>query len=516
MQKTLLSLLFFFTGFISFSQSLSPASKLAVNTISSLLPRMHMNEQYTQPIAIDDFAKNRKEWEAYNETHSAAIAEWNKIPKTEYQLPEVQAIRKPLAERIAFFQKWTAQLKATQKIINDNPPPVTNAVLSETSKKKLPEIALLLSTIEVRKEFGGVITPAQQVAAAEWLLKMRGNYTKAVGLLNSLQPIERPHPDAMQQEEKVLEIQALFLNVQNQLKAIGTAQTNSGIRKMWAQDTEKYKDAVLIFADVLGIDLPQNTTNSHTLFELKPENFDKTMKDLDELAGLMSGTYKDLVDNFTFAFPTLDNSPCVYRMVSVYRKALLPAVVQLSAKRFMFNAMAGAPRIEDLEKGEGWMDVSMSAAESKKKLAEVKSWFLPVLKKAGMSEKEAGLDQLDTIYKAFWKKAEELAPRWTFPTDANAAGDARAKTLFTNELKAAYPGVQIIKLGFAWDAKWTVYLDAKNQPKHRTIGTTALIKIPGDKFYTAWQLLFNEDYVGGGKFSGGSIQWLKWRWQENK
>lgn len=505
-------------AFSSFSQSLSPEARLAVNTISSLLPRMYINEQYTQPIGIEEFAKVREARDAYVEDHNAAVAAWNKIPKSEYSHPDVQAVRKPLADRIAFLQKWTDQLKATQKIIIENPVPVSNsnAILSETSKQKLAKIGPLLSTIEIKKEYAGVLMPAQYVSAAEWFLKMKGNYLEATGLLASLQKIERPHPDAMKEEEKLLEIQAIYLNVQKQLKAVGTSQTNSGIRKMWGDDTEKYKESVLRFADVLGIDLPQNTTNSHTLYELSPDNYDKVMKDLEELSVLMSGNYKDLVDNFTFAFPTLGNSPCVYRMVSVNRKALIPEVVKLSAKRFMDNAMHGAPSIEDLEKTEGWMDGSFTKAESKKRLAEVKSRFMPVLKKSGISETDAGLDQLDTVYNAYWRKAEELAPKWTFPSDADAAGDARAKTLFTNNIKSAYPGVQIIKLGFAYDAKWTIYIDERNQPRHRTIGTTALIKIPGEKFYTAWQLLFNEDYVGGGKFSGGSIQWLKWRWQGNK
>lgn len=392
----------------------------------------------------------------------------------------------------------------------------SNTPLSETSKEKLMQIGPLLATIEVKKEYAGVLMPAQYVPAAEWLLKMKGNYIKATGLLASLQRIERPHPDAMKEEEKLLAIQAVYLNVEKQLKAVGTSQTNSGIRKMWADDTEKYKDAVLTFADVLGIDMPQNTSNSWTLFELSPDNYDKTLKDLESLAVLMSGNYKDLVDNFTHFFPTLGNSPCVYRMVSVNRKALIPEVVKLSATRFLANAMHGAPSIEDLEKQEGWMDGSFTPSESKKKLTEIKSRFTPVLKKSGITETEAGLDQLDTVYNGYWRKAEELAPKWTFPSDADATGDARAKTLFTNNIKSAYPGVQIIKLGFAYDAKWTIYLDAYNKPKHRTIGTTALIKIPGEKYFTAWQLLFNEDYVGGGKFSGGSIEWLKWRWQSGK
>lgn len=518
MKKIILLPLCMLLALYTFSQAISPETRLAVNTISNLIPRMYINEQYTQPIGIEDFSKVRQAWDAYVEDYNAAVGAWNKIPKSEYSHPDVQAVRKSLADRIAFFQKWTAQVKATLKIINDNPSVAmnTNTVLSETSREKLAQIGPLLATIEIKKEYAGVLIPSQYVAAAEWLLKMQGNYIKAVGLLNSLQKIERPHPDAMKEEEKVLEIQAIFLNVQSQLKAVGTAQTNSGIRKMWSQDTEKYKDAVLIFADVLGIDLPQNTTNSTTLFELKPDNYDKTLKDLEALATLMTGTYKDLVDNFAYFFPTLENSPCVYRMVSVNRIALIPEVVKLSAQRFLANAMHGAPNIEDLEKDEGWMDGSFTKAESKKKLVEVKSWFTPVLKKSGISETEAGLDQLDTVYNAYWRKAEELAPKWTFPTDADASGDARARTLFTNELKAAYPGVQIIKLGFAYDAKWTIYLNSNNQPRHRTIGTTALIKLPGEKFYTAWQLLFNEDYVGGGKFSGGSIQWMKWRWQGNK
>ncbi|MGB3090204.1 MAG: hypothetical protein WBB20_09580 [Chitinophagaceae bacterium] len=501
-----------------FGQVLSPDTKLAVNTISTLLPRMKVNEQYTQPIAPESFVKVRGEWEAFNNLHTEAVNAWNKIPKSEYNQPEVLAIRKPLSERITFFQQWTTQLKATQKMINDNPAAYAAPapVLSESGKQKLAQAAPLLATIEIRKEYAGILTPAQYVPACEWYLKTKGNFNKASMLLNSLQKLERPHPDALVIEGKVLEIQSVFLNVQNQLKAVGTAQAGSGLRKMWYDDVQKYKDAVLIYADVLGFDLPQNTTNSWTLFELKPENYEQTLKDLESLAALMTGTYKDVVDNLSNPFQTLDNSPCVYRLVSVNRKALLPEVVKLSALRFMTNAMHGAPRIEDLEKDEGWMDGGFTPAESKKRLAEVKSRFLPVLKKSGISEKDAGLDKLDTAYNGFWRRAEELAPNWEFPSDANATGDTRAKTLFTNEIKAAYPGAQIIKLGFAWDAKWTVYLNEKNQPKHRTIGTTALIKIPGEKYYTAWRLLFNEDYVGGGKFSGGGIQWLKWRWQGNK
>ena len=122
----------------------------------------------------------------------------------------------------------------------------------------------------------------------------------------------------------------------------------------------------------------------------------------------------------------------------------------------MDNAMHGAPRIEDLESQEGWMDGSFTPTESKKRLAEVKSRFTPVLKKSGISETEAGLNQLDTVYNAYWRKAEELAPKWTFPSESDASGDARAKGLFTNSIKSAYPGVQIIKLGFAYDAKETI------------------------------------------------------------
>jgi len=520
MKKIFFTALLMMIASFVFSQAISPDTRLAINTISNLLPRMNMNEQYTQPIGIEEVSKVRQDWDAFLENHNAAVAAWNKIPQTEYQHPDVQAIRKPLAERIAYFQKWTVQLKATMKIINDNPQASTNAnsnaPLSETSRQKLAQIGPLLATIEIKKEYAGVLMPTQYVPAAEWLLKMKGNYIKATGLLASLQKIERPHPDAMKEEEKLLAIQAVYLNVEKQLKAVGTSQTNSGIRKMWADDTEKYKESVLRFADVLGVDMPQNTSNSHTLFELSPDNYDKVMKDLEELSVLMSGNYKDLVDNFAHFFPTLGNSPGVYRMVSVNRKALIPEVVKLSATRFLANAMHGAPSIEDLEKQEGWMDGSFTPSESKKKLAEIKSRFTPVLKRSGITETEAGLDKLDTVYNAYWRKAEELAPRWTFPSDADAAGDARAKALFTANIKGAYPGVQIIKLGFAYDAKWTVYLDSRNQPKHRTIGTTALIKIPGEKYFTAWQLLFNEDYVGGGKFSGGSIQWLKWRWQGSK
>ena len=518
MKKLFLIPLMLLTALVSYSQAILPETKLAVNTITNLLLRMKVVEQYTMPIPAESFAKVREEWDAFNALHTEAVNAWNKIPKSEYQQPEVQAIRKPLAEKIAYFQKWTTQLKATQKMINDNPAAYTvpDAVLSETGRQKIEQAKPYLALIEVKKEYAGLLTPAQYVPACEWYLKTKGNFDKARALFNSLQKLERPHPDAMAMEEKILEIQSIFVNVENQIKAVGVSQANSGIRKMWYDDVQKYKDAVLIFADVLGIDLPQNTSNSRTLFELKPDNYEKTMKDLETLASLMTGTYKDVVDNLSNPFQTLENSPCVYRLASVNRHKLLAEVVKLSALRFMTNAMHGAPKVEDLEAEEGWMDGSFTPEESKKRLKEVKSRFIPVLQKSGISEKEAGLDQLDTAYNGFWRKAEELAPKWTFPSDANASGDARAKALFTREIKAAYPGVQIIKLGFAYDAKWTIYLDSKNQPKHRTIGTTALIKVPGDKFYTAWQLLFNEDYVGGGKFSGGSIQWLKWRWQGNK
>ncbi|MFZ1327908.1 MAG: hypothetical protein WAW27_02700, partial [Chitinophagaceae bacterium] len=326
-----------------FGQVLSPDTKLAVNTISTLLPRMKVNEQYTQPIAPESFVKVRGEWEAFNNLHTEAVNAWNKIPKSEYNQPEVLAIRKPLSERITFFQQWTTQLKATQKMINDNPAAYAAPapVLSESGKQKLAQAAPLLATIEIRKEYAGILTPAQYVPACEWYLKTKGNFNKASMLLNSLQKLERPHPDALVIEEKVLEIQSVFLNVQNQLKAVGTAQAGSGLRKMWYDDVQKYKDAVLIYADVLGFDLPQNTTNSSTLFELKPENYEQTMKDLESLAALMTGTYKDVVDNLSNPFQTLDNSPCVYRLVSVNRKALLPEVVKLSALRFMTNAMHG-------------------------------------------------------------------------------------------------------------------------------------------------------------------------------
>lgn len=490
---------------------------MAINAISALLPRLYINEKYTQPIGIEEFSQVRTAWEAYLVDHNKAVGEWNKIPTSEQRHPDVLAVRKPLAERIAFFQKWTTQLKATQKIINDNPPAPTasTSVLSETSRRNLSLIPPLLASIEVRREYAGVLSPAQYVPASEWFLKIKGNYLKAIALINSLQKIERPHPDALREEEKILEIQAIYLNVERQLKAVGTSQTNSGLRRMWANDVEKYKDSVLIFADVLGIDLPQNTTNSRTLFELTPDNYDKTLKDLDELSVLMSGTYKDLVDNFAYVFQTLDNSPSVYRMVSVNHRALLPEVVKLSGARFMANVMNGAPNIDELEKDEGWMEGNFTPQESKKRLAEIKSRFAPVLKKSGITENEAGLDELDRVYDVYWKKADELASKWTFPSDSTATGDARARTLFTNELKAAFPGVQIVKLGFAYDAKWTIYMSG-NVPKYRTIGTTALIKIPGEKHFTAWRLLFNENHVGGGRFSGGSIQWIKWRWQGNR
>ena len=501
------------------SQNLSSDSRTAINTISTLLPRLFVKSQYTQSIGIEEFAKVRQEWEVYLVDYNAAVGAWNKIPTAEQKHPDVLPVRKQLAERITFFQQWTAQVKTTQKMIADDPSIVSNpasAVISETGKQKMAEALILINGVEVKNEYSGVLVPNQYVAAAEYYLKTRIDFRKAAGLLNSLSKLERQHPSALTVEEKVLKAQPVILNLEKQLKAVGSSQLKSGLHGMWAGDTEKYKESVLRFADVLGFDLPQNTSNGATLFELSPDNYDKVLKDLELLSTLMTGTYKDLVDNFNDAFPTLEKSPTVYRMVSVNRKALLPEVVKLSAKRFMDNAMHGAPRIEDLESQEGWMDGSFTPTESKKRLAEVKSRFTPVLKKSGISETEAGLNQLDTVYNAYWRKAEELAPKWTFPSESDASGDARAKGLFTNSIKSAYPGVQIIKLGFAYDAKWTIYLDSKNQPKHRTIGTTALIKIPGEKFYTAWQLLFNEDYVGGGKFSGGSIQWLKWRWQGNK
>jgi hypothetical protein len=158
---------------------------------------------------------------------------------------------------------------------------------------------------------------------------------------------------------------------------------------MWYDDVQQYKDAVLIFADVLGFDLPQNTSNSWTLFELKPENYEQTMKDLENLAGLMSGTYKDVVDNLSNPFMTLDNSPCVPLSIGKQKSSI--EVVKLSAFRFMTNAMHGAPRIEDLEKDEGWMDGGFTPAESKKKLAEIKSRFIPVLKNQAFLKKKPGL-----------------------------------------------------------------------------------------------------------------------------
>jgi hypothetical protein len=79
--------------------------------------------------------------DAFNALHTEVVNAWNKIPKRIRNChPEVQAIRKPLSERIAFFQKWTTQLKATQKMINDNPAyAAPTPVLSETGEKKLAE-----------------------------------------------------------------------------------------------------------------------------------------------------------------------------------------------------------------------------------------------------------------------------------------------------------------------------------------------------------------------------------------
>lgn len=502
----------------AFSQGLSSGSRQAVNTINEILPQLHMNPQYTQPIGVDKYAQVRQDWDVYLQRHNRAIAAWNTIPQSEYRNAEVNAVRKPLADRIAYFKKWTEQMQLAQAAINSSPIAAAargGGPISETSKAKLVEIADIISKLEMRRDYAGTLSPPQYVPATEWLLKTRGKFSHAARLWNSLQDIERVHPDAVRVEKMIHEIEPVVFNVEKQLKAVSVVQISSGLGRMWRQDTEKYKDSVLIFADVLGIDLPQNTTNSRTLFELKPENFDKTMKDLEELSVLMSGTYKDLIDNFGDFFPTLEKSVTVYRLVSVNRKQLLPQVVKLSAARFLAGVMNAAPRIEDLEKDEGWMEGNFTPSESKKRVAEIKLRFTPLLKRTGISEQEAGLDELDSAYDKFWQKADELAPKWEFPSDSTATGDARARAIFTREIKAAYPNAQIVRLGFAYDAKWTIYMSG-GRPQHRTIGTTALFKIPGEKHYTAWRLLFNEDHVGGGRFSGGSIQWLKWRWQGNR
>lgn len=518
MKKIILSGLICLTTLSSMAQALSPQGRNAMKIISSTLPRMFIKPEYTQTIPIGQYNQVKIEWDAYMVDHNDAVGAWNKIPKSDQSHKDVQAIRNPLSERITFFQQWSTQMKATEKLMGANRPVSNNAgtPVTEKTQEKLTAIAPLLAAIEIKNEFSGIFTPDKYVPAAEWYLKNKDKYSKTVALLNLIPKGERTHPDAMAAEKKILEIQKLLINVQNQLKPVSSSQRTIGLFRKWQEETEKYKGAVLIFADVLGLDLKQNTTSTTALYQLSPDNYDKTMKDLDALAVLMNGSYKELIDDFSDVFRTLETSPLVSRLVSVNRKTLLPAVVKLSAKRFMGNAMSSAPDINDLENDEGWMDGTMSPSESKKKLAQVKSWFIPVLQKSGISETEAGLNGLDSIYKDFWRKAEELAPKWSFPSDANAAGDARAKTLFTNELKAAFPGVQIIKLGFAYDAKWTLYIDQNNQPRYRTIGTTALIKVPGEKFYTAWRLLFNENFVSTGKFSGGEIQWMEWRWQENK
>ena len=101
---SLINLIFLFSS-LAFSQTLSPNSRLAVNTINSLIPRLYINEKYTQPIGIEEFAEVRKAWDAYLVDHNAAVEAWNKIPSSEHRNPEVAAIRKPLSDRMAFFQK---------------------------------------------------------------------------------------------------------------------------------------------------------------------------------------------------------------------------------------------------------------------------------------------------------------------------------------------------------------------------------------------------------------------------
>ena len=62
------------------SQNLSSDSRTAINTISTLLPRLFVKSQYTQPIGIEEFAKVRQEWEVYLVDYNAAVGAWNKIP----------------------------------------------------------------------------------------------------------------------------------------------------------------------------------------------------------------------------------------------------------------------------------------------------------------------------------------------------------------------------------------------------------------------------------------------------
>jgi len=238
--KTFILFLFFVITIVPSvnSQNLSPDSRTAINTISTLLPRLFVKSQYTQPIGIEEFAKVRQEWEAYLVDYNAAVGAWNKIPTAEQKHPDVLPVRKQLAERITFFQQWTAQVKATQKMIADDPSIVSNtanAVISETGKQKMAEALLLINGVEVKNEFSGVLVPNQYVAAAEYYLKTRIDFRKAAGLLNSLSKLERQHPSALAVEEKVLTAQPVILNLEKQLKAVGSSQ----LKKVYKSYGEK-------------------------------------------------------------------------------------------------------------------------------------------------------------------------------------------------------------------------------------------------------------------------------------
>jgi len=514
MQKKFLFIIIWMVYFLpsSFAQD----TQTLVKTIKECVAKMPVKEEYTKTISVKDYPKIRKEWDAFLIEHNKGIEAWNKVPKQDYTNPDVKTAATDLSARISYFKQWTAQMVVTEEQMKKNNTSVaSNTALSESSKVKILKVKELLNAIQGYETFNKTLQTPDYVPASQWYLLNKGKFNQAVDLWNGLSGAEKANAEAIPLQKKLLEVQATMQSLEKQFKTISQQQLKAGLWKSWRQDTEKYKESVLTFADVLGVSLPQNTTNSTTLYELKADNYDKVLKDLEELSELMSGKYKDLIDDFTDFFPALDKSPNVYRMVSVNRKKILPDVVKLSAKRFLDGTISGAPNAEDLEKEQGWIDAAFSPQESKKTLAEVKSRFLPVLQKSGVSESEVGLNQLDKVYEGFWKKAEELAPKWKFPPEASAAGDARARTLFTSEIKKWYPKAQILKMGFAYDAKWTVYMDGKT-PKYRTIGTTALIKHPEDKYPVAWQLLFNENYVGGGKFSGGSIQWIKWRWQANQ
>ena len=73
MKRLIITCVITFFSLAIVAQTLSSEAKLAVNTISTLLPRMQMNEQYTQPIAPEAFAKVRGDWDAFNALHTEVV-----------------------------------------------------------------------------------------------------------------------------------------------------------------------------------------------------------------------------------------------------------------------------------------------------------------------------------------------------------------------------------------------------------------------------------------------------------